>query len=99
MARHLSESARRFRGAPRADQANTPKRGRKRATNVSIDAEVLAQAKQLKLNLSQTLEDALRVALHEERIRRFEEENRTAFESYNRFIAKYGLWGEEYRNW
>ncbi len=57
------------------------------------------QAKAAGLNLSQTLEDALRAALREEQIKRFEEEHREAFESYNRFFAKYGLWDEEYRGW
>jgi len=76
-----------------------PKRRRKRAANVSIDEEVLAQAKMLGLNLSQTLEDALRATVREEQIKRFKEESREAFESYNRFVAEHGLWGQEYRKW
>ncbi len=51
------------------------------------------------LNLSQTLEDALRAAVREEQIRQFQERNKKAFESYNSFLAKYGLWGQEYRKW
>jgi post-segregation antitoxin (ccd killing protein) len=35
----------------------------------------------------------------EERIKRFRADFREAAESYNRFVAKYGLWGEEYRKW
>lgn len=76
-----------------------PKAGPKRAVNVSIDAEVLAVAKQLKINLSQTFEETLRNLTKEERIRRFQEENREAIESYNRFIKKHGIWSEKYRKW
>jgi post-segregation antitoxin (ccd killing protein) len=49
------------------------------------------------MNLSQTLEDALRAALREQNIKRFEEEHREALESYNRFFAQRGLWDEQYR--
>lgn len=52
-----------------------PKPGPKRAVNVSVDAEILAVAKDVGLNLSQTLEDALRALTREERLRRFHEEN------------------------
>jgi post-segregation antitoxin (ccd killing protein) len=31
--------------------------------------------------------------------KRFEDERRSAIESYNRFIAEFGLWGQEYRKW
>jgi post-segregation antitoxin (ccd killing protein) len=34
-----------------------------------------------------------------ERDRQFQEEHREAIESYNRFIAKYGIWSEKYRSW
>jgi antitoxin CcdA len=95
MVRQVSDPPRRFRGA----SPRSPTRRRKRATNVSIDEEILVQARKLNVNLSQTLEDALRAALHEERIREFKERNREAIESYNRFIGKHGLWGQEYRKW
>jgi antitoxin CcdA len=77
-----------------------PKPGPKRAVNVSVDAEILAVAKDLGLNLSQTLEDGLRKLTEDERIRRFQEEHRDFFESYNAYIARNGtlteaLWAEE----
>jgi antitoxin CcdA len=97
MVRHLSDPPRPFRGAPL--QTRTEKQYRKRAVNVSIDEEILMQAKASGLNLSQTLEDALRAALREKQIKEFKEKNREAIESYNRFVAKHGLWGQEYRKW
>ena len=68
-----------------------PKAGPKRAVNVSIDAEILKVAKEMKINLSQAFEDTLRERTKEERIRRFREENREAIESYNRFIERAGI--------
>jgi len=97
MVRHLSDPPQPFRGVQ--TQSRPTKRGRKRAVNVSIDEEILLQAKARGINLSQTLEDALGAALREERIRDFKEKNREAVKSYNRFIEKYGLWGQEYRKW
>ena len=76
-----------------------PKPGPKRAVNVSIDAEILKVAKEMKINLSQAFEDTLRERTQEERVRRFQEENREAIESYNRFIERAGVFGEEWRKW
>jgi antitoxin CcdA len=67
-----------------------PKPGPKRAVNVSVDAEILKVAKEMDLNLSQTLEDALRKLTEDERIRRWQEEHREAIESQNAFYDRYG---------
>jgi antitoxin CcdA len=72
-----------------------PKPGPKRAVNVSVDAEVLAVAKDLGLNLSQTLEDALRAQTREERLRRFHEENKESIDSFNALIERAGICGAE----
>jgi antitoxin CcdA len=76
-----------------------PKPGPKRAVNVSVDAEILKVAKEMKINLSQAFEETLRERTKEERIRRFQEENKEAIESYNRFIERAGVFGEEWRKW
>ena len=102
MPKHLSDPARPF----RRDEpfvirhlGDRPKPGPKRAANVSIDAEILAEAKAMKINLSQTLEDELRKRVQDERVKRFQEEHREAFESHNRFIEKHGIWSKKYRSW
>ena len=87
----------RFRHSGRIGQASKP--GRKRAVNVTVDEHILAEAKELGLNLSQFLEDELRRRVTEEKTRRWEEQNRDALEAHNRFIEKYGIFGEEFRNW
>lgn len=71
-----------------------PKTGPKKPVNVSVDAEILGVAKDMGLNLSQTLEDALRKLTENERIRRWQKENRAAIESYNRFYLRYGTLSE-----
>ncbi|MGA7674691.1 MAG: type II toxin-antitoxin system CcdA family antitoxin [Rhizomicrobium sp.] len=92
MTKGFSEETRPFR-------REEPKRIRKRATNVSIDMEILAEAKAMGINLSQTLEDELRKRVKEEKIRRWSEDNKEAIESHNRFIEKHGIWSEKYRSW
>ena len=95
--KQFREPAEKFRHSGRIGQP--PKSGRKRAVNVTVDEDVLAEAKQLGLNLSQVMEEELRKRVTEERTRRWQEENREAIEAHNRFIEKHGIFGEEFRNW
>ena len=69
----------------------------KRPTNVSINEDLLAQARDLGVNLSQTLEEGLKAHLAEERRRRWLEENREAIEEYNKHFEKHGLWSDGLR--
>ena len=69
----------------------------KRATNVSVNTDLLAQARQCGVNLSQTLEDALKTRLAAERRRKWLEDNREAIEDYNKHFEKYGLWSDGLR--
>jgi len=98
MVRHLKEQGKSF--EPEEFRHNGhigpgPKPGPKRAVNLSIDAEILKIAKEMRLNLSQALEDALRKLTEEERIRRYREEHKAHFESYNAYIERNGVLGEE----
>ena len=76
-----------------------PKPGPKRAVNVSVDAQILAAAKALGINLSQTLEDELRKRTQQAREAKWREENREFIESYNRLIERAGVAGEEFQDW
>jgi len=69
----------------------------KQAANLSVDSELLQEAKELKINLSQTLEEALREKVRAERGRKWLEENRKAIESYNQWVRKNGLPLAKYR--
>jgi antitoxin CcdA len=94
--KHLEDPARPYRDT-KPPKAIKP--GSKRAVNVSVDAEILDVAKGMNINLSQTLEDALRKRTQEERDRRFQDEHREAIEARNRFIEKHGIWSKKYRSW
>jgi antitoxin CcdA len=83
----------------RVEHIGQRKPARKRAANVSVDEDILAAAKKMKINLSQALEDELRKRVQAERERQFQKEHKEAFESYNRFIEKNGVWGAKYRKW
>lgn len=69
----------------------------KKSCNLSINAELLSQAKALGINLSQTLEAQLEKLVREARAKQWAEENRDAIESQNRWIEKHGLFSDHYR--
>ncbi|MGE5546572.1 MAG: type II toxin-antitoxin system CcdA family antitoxin [Solirubrobacterales bacterium] len=71
----------------------------KKACNVSINEDLLRQAKALGINLSQTLEDQLAKLVREAKARQWAEENREAIESQARWIEKNGMWHDGLRTW
>ena len=71
-----------------------PKPGPKRSVNLSLDAEILDVAKEMNINLSQTLESTLRKLTEDERIRRWQDEHQAYFESYNAFMERHGTLAE-----
>ena len=70
----------------------------KKAVNVSINSDLLRQARELKINLSKTLEIQLEQVLREERARRWQEENREAIEAHNRFVEEHGVFSDRLRH-
>ena len=69
---------------------------RKKAVNVSIDAELAAEAKEFGTNISAVLERALKEELRASREQKWREENRPAIKEYNAFIAANGLLSDEW---
>jgi antitoxin CcdA len=69
----------------------------KRPANVSVNEDLLAKARELGVNLSQTLEDGLKTRVAEERRRRWLEDNKEAFAACNEHFEKYGLWSDGFR--
>ena len=76
--------------------ARSPRR-RKKAANLSIDAELLKEAKLLGINISQFAEEKLAEELRRRRWEAWRNENRAAIEAYNQHIERDGIFGEEYR--
>lgn len=69
----------------------------KKAVNLSVEAELLARAREVGVNLSATFEVALRVKTQEEERRRWVEENRDAIEAFNQRIERDGVWSDGFR--
>lgn len=78
---------------------NAHARTRRRPTNLSLDEGLVAEARELDLNLSRILEDRLREVVQEARARRWLEENRSGFEAFARFVEKNGIFNEDDREW
>ena len=76
--------------------ARGPKR-RKKAANLSIDADLLRIAKALGINLSRFAEEKLAEEVRRRRWALWRAENRGAIDSYNRHIERDGTFGDEYR--
>lgn len=69
----------------------------KKATNVSMAEPLLAEAKALRINISQAAEAGLARAVAERRAELWLEENRQAIESSNAYVEKHGLPLEKFR--
>ena len=70
----------------------------KKSTNLSINSDLLRQAKERRINISQALELRLAELLREEQSRRWNEENREAIENYNRRIEAHGTFSDGLRH-
>lgn len=66
----------------------------KKACNVSVNEDLLRQAKALGINISQTLEAGLEARVREVKARAWAEENKDAIESQNRWVEQNGLWSD-----
>ncbi len=62
-----------------------------RATNVSLDSALVAEAKALGVNISMASASGLERAVKQARAERWLEENRPALDSYNDWIEANGL--------
>lgn len=69
----------------------------KKPANLSINSDLLQQAKELNINLSQTLELRLAEILRDEKRRNWLEENREAMEEYNQRIKTHGVFSDGLR--
>ena len=71
----------------------------KKATNLSLNAKVLETAKQLGMNISQTVDTLLADEVKRRYWDKWRDDNRDAFEAYNERIRQDGLPLAQYRAW
>ena len=70
----------------------------KRATNLSINAELLGRAKELGINLSATLEQALTEAIRQRARDQWVAENQAAIDAYNEHVDTKGVFSDGLRS-
>jgi antitoxin CcdA len=68
---------------------------KKRAVNLFVDAELLDEARRLRINVSETLERRLRTLVRAEQEKHWLEQNRAAIDAYNQRVAAHGLLADD----
>lgn len=66
----------------------------RKPTNVSARPELIAEAKALGINLSSVFERAVEQSVAEAKRQRWIEENRPAFDAYDAFVEKHGVFSD-----
>ena len=69
----------------------------KKAANLSINSDLLHKSRELNINLSATLEQALKEELSKRKAEQWAEENRAAIKRYNDFVEEHGCFSAEFR--
>ncbi len=71
----------------------------KKATNLSLNTKVLEAAREMGMNLSQTVDTLLADEVKRRYWAKWNEENREAVAAYNERVATHGLPLAKYRTW
>ena len=69
----------------------------KKATNLSLNAKVLEVARDLGMNISQTVDALLSEEVKRRYWEKWRDDNQEAFKAYNDRVAEDGIWGARYR--
>jgi antitoxin CcdA len=88
----FGEEAHSFRGE---HVRTTARPGRRISISVEMDEALLMEAKAMDINLSDFVEEDLRTHVKDRRGRRWSEENKAFINSYNAYIERNGVFGEE----
>ncbi len=71
----------------------------KKATNLSLNSKVLEMAREMGMNVSQTVDTLLAEEVKRRYWAKWNEDNREALDAHNRLIEKFGLPLAKYRTW
>ena len=69
----------------------------KKPTNLSLNSDLLNKCRDMNINLSATLEQALTARLAKTRAEKWTEENKNAIRAYNEFVEENGCFSDEFR--
>lgn len=78
---------------PKLYDTNAPKK----ATNLSVNSDLLSKSRSLNINLSATLEQALQQQIALAEAAEWSKANKAAIKAYNAFVEEYGCFGDEFR--
>lgn len=70
----------------------------KKPTNVTINSDLLSKAKELKINLSATLETALSDIVNTKQRELWKHENKAAIRAYNQLVQENGVFNDGLRS-
>ena len=70
----------------------------KKATNLSINSDLLKKAKSFKINLSKSFESYLNQLVREKEEKKWAEENSKAIESFNKRVEESGMFSDGLRS-
>lgn len=74
------------------------KSAKKKATNISINSDLLEKAKKYKINISANVEKTLEEIIRQHEIQNWEKENKEAINSYNQRISENGSFSDGLRS-
>ncbi|MCK6384141.1 MAG: type II toxin-antitoxin system CcdA family antitoxin [Rhodocyclaceae bacterium] len=77
--------------------ATFDRKAQKKATNLSVNEDLLAKARKLNINLSATLEAALDEALKKRYREQWLADNRQAMAAYNTHVEEHGVFSDGLR--
>ena len=69
----------------------------RKPANLSLDADLLAEARAMQINISSAAEDGVKRAVASAKAEAWKRENAEAIQDYNRWINENGLPLEKYR--
>jgi antitoxin CcdA len=71
------------------------RQAKKRAVNLFVDADLLDEARRLRINISDTLERRLRSIVRAEQEKHWLESNQAAIAAYNQRVSRDGLLSDD----
>lgn len=69
----------------------------KKATNLSVNSDLLAKSRALNVNLSATLEKALQAELAAVSAKKWQKDNQASIKAYNNLIEEHGCFSDNFR--
>jgi antitoxin CcdA len=95
---HIMEAAMKVSDVQRG-YAGESRSVRKARLNITVDADLLSEARKQGLNLSELMERAIADVTKAERSRKWREDNAEAIRQHNDMVEREGLWSDGLRPW